>query len=184
MVATGHITTAGDHTHAQDDVTGLPAALDGKASTGHNHTGTYAPAAHNHDAAYSAAGHNHDAAYSAAGHTHADKVSDPGAWTALTPATNVQHWSTAQAEARLTDDGMIELSGSLELTGAVNSGVAWGDMPAGMEPKHEMRLAARSVGTGAASNIITIATDGTLSFGVSLTAGARLPLDNIRIRRI
>jgi uncharacterized Zn ribbon protein len=80
------------HTHVIGDTTGLQAALDGKASTTHNHDATYAALAHthaiadttglqaaldgkastthNHDAAYAAIGHNHDAAYAALVHDH------------------------------------------------------------------------------------------------------------------
>lgn len=53
-----------------DDVTGLQAELDDKATVDHNHDGTYAVVGHNHDGAYSALGHNHDSAYSAIGHNH------------------------------------------------------------------------------------------------------------------
>jgi hypothetical protein len=52
------------------DVTGLAAALAGKAAAGHDHQGSYAPAAHHHDEAYAAAGHGHDGVYAAAGHHH------------------------------------------------------------------------------------------------------------------
>lgn len=45
MVATGYTLTP-EHTHDQDEVTGLSAALDGKADDGHTHS--YAPADHLH----------------------------------------------------------------------------------------------------------------------------------------
>ncbi len=42
--------------------------LAGKASAGHNHDGTYAPASHTHP--YSPSSHNHDSAYAPSSHTH------------------------------------------------------------------------------------------------------------------
>lgn len=53
------------HTHAIDDVTGLQAALDDKAAVGHNHAGVYSPLGHDHAGVYQPAG-----SYAAAVHTH------------------------------------------------------------------------------------------------------------------
>lgn len=44
------------HAHPTSDVTGLDAALSGKASTGHNHDGAYSAAGHNHAGSYDPAG--------------------------------------------------------------------------------------------------------------------------------
>jgi hypothetical protein len=81
VVATGHVTSTQDHIHDQEDVTGLPAALDGKAAEDHDHDADYSAAGHGHAegdvtgltaalAGKAATGHNHDASYSAAGHNH------------------------------------------------------------------------------------------------------------------
>ena len=50
-----------EHTHEQADITGLTAALNGKASTSHNHDADYAAIDHDHDSDYAAAGHTHTA---------------------------------------------------------------------------------------------------------------------------
>lgn len=46
------------HTHSTADVTGLDAALAGKASTGHNHDASYAAIGHNHTGTYEPANAN------------------------------------------------------------------------------------------------------------------------------
>lgn len=84
---------AGGHTHAIGQVTGLQAALDGKAASTHDHDGVYSPVAHSHTGVYalashthaianvtglqaaldgkSATGHDHAGVYALASHTHA-----------------------------------------------------------------------------------------------------------------
>lgn len=77
--------TPGTHTHLIQDVINLQSSLDAKASTVHNHDGSYAPVAHTHDYAptshthtqsdvtnlvsdladKASSTHNHDAAYEA-----------------------------------------------------------------------------------------------------------------------
>jgi hypothetical protein len=106
------------------------------------------------------------------------------AWTNLTNLNaNAAHWATHNAQVRLIDGGTAaELSGRLTLTGTVNSGTAWAVIPAGYRPLFEMKISARSAGTGATGNTVTIGTDGSVSFGASLNSGAELPLDNIRFR--
>lgn len=101
---------AEDHT-APDiaDVTGLQTALDGKASTSHNHTGVYDPAgsaagllatheaasdphpgyltATEGNAAYAAAGHDHAGVYSPIGHNHSGTY-DPAGTAASAVSTH------------------------------------------------------------------------------------------------
>ena len=48
-----------EHNHDMTDVTGLSAALAGKADVEHNHDEEYAPVDHNHDDTYSEIGHQH-----------------------------------------------------------------------------------------------------------------------------
>src|SRR5690606_25589194 len=67
-----------EHTHEQADITGLTAALNGKASTSHNHDADYAALAHDHDEDYAAAGHNHDADYAAIDHDHDEDYAAAG----------------------------------------------------------------------------------------------------------
>jgi hypothetical protein len=52
-------------------VSGLEAALMGKASTTHDHAGVYAPVDHNHNTAYALLNHDHNSAYSPLDHNHA-----------------------------------------------------------------------------------------------------------------
>src|SRR5690606_7609760 len=58
--------------------TGLTAALNGKASTSHNHDADYAAIDHDHDEDYAAAGHNHDADYAAIDHDHDEDYAAAG----------------------------------------------------------------------------------------------------------
>lgn len=67
--ALGNDGGGGPHTHAQGDITGLGASLDGKAANDHNHDGAYAPISHGHN--YAAPDHHHDAAYAGVNHGHA-----------------------------------------------------------------------------------------------------------------
>ena len=71
-----------NHTHVIGQVTGLQTALDGKASTSHNHDATYAPISHSHAIANvtglqtaldgkASTSHNHDATYAPISHSHA-----------------------------------------------------------------------------------------------------------------
>jgi len=114
----------------------------------------------------------------AAGHTH-----DEGDWTNITPADNVQHWGSANAQVRLINGGTtVEASGRLELTGSVSSGTAWGTLPVGHRPHVELKLSSRSAGTGATGNTITVGTDGVITFGASLNSGAMLPMDSVTFR--
>lgn len=104
-------------------------------------------------------------------------------WTDLTPAANVAHWATHNAQVRLIRGGSsAELCSRLTLTGTVNSGTAWTTLPAAYRPLFELKLPGRSAGTGATGNTITIGTDGALSFGATLNSGAELPLDGITYR--
>jgi hypothetical protein len=114
----------------------------------------------------------------------AGKADAEGPWADITPATNVGHWSTANAQARTIRGGTgVELSGRLVLSGTVNSGTSWGQLPVGRLPVHELKVSSRSSGTGATGNTVTISTAGAISFGATLNAGAELPLDGLTFRR-
>jgi len=64
------------------DQTDLQTALDGKASTSHNHDAAYSAIGHNHDGTYATAGHNHDGVYQ-------PDDADLDTWAGITPGTGV-----------------------------------------------------------------------------------------------
>ena len=114
VIMHNHDTTyaAISHTHSISDVTNLQTALDGKASTSHNHDSDYAAINHDHDGVYAgirhthaisditnlqtaldgkaSTSHNHDTAYAAINHDHDTDYAAISHTHSISDVTNLQ----------------------------------------------------------------------------------------------
>jgi hypothetical protein len=163
VVATGHVTTAGDHTHDPADVEGLGATLDGLAS-----------AVHSHD--YAATGHSHD--YAATGHSHALPATG-----ALTFATNMAAGTTGAPVAQEIVPGWVALSGRIRATTAGSANQEIGTIPDGWRPAAEERPTVRFIGSGASSGTVTITAAGLMTYNTALPNAGEVPLSGILYRK-
>lgn len=100
----------------------------------------------------------------------------PTTWTAVTPGSNVAHSATHDAQARLINSGTsVELRGRLAATGNISPQIV-GTLPASHRPAYELKLAVPYTG---GSGVLTVATNGQITSGMSLTAGQEIYLDGI-----
>lgn len=128
--------------------TATQTALDAKASSSHNHDGTYATAAHTHAA---------------------------GAWTL--PSSYAANMSSAGSPyytvgSRTEPNDVVRLRGRIAAGANYVAGATIATLDVSARPTAEVAFPVRVVGVGAANGSLTITTGGLVTFSANITVGA------------
>lgn len=178
--------------------TATQTALDGKAASGHNHDGTYAPAVHSHGVATGGTGLTSVTANSyvkgngtsaLVERTYAQVRTDLGfdaAWTVPESfATNMTNAGSPWYDvgAWISPDGEHHWRGRVLAGANYTANATIFTLAAGVRPTRDVEFQVRSIGVGAAAGFLKItASTGAVSFSASITvgAGSGWPLDGIQ----